>query len=150
MTLLDADVRRVLAAAKLSFVATTRADGAPSLSPKASVTVYDDEHLVFMDMASPGTVENLRRDPRVEVNTVDFFRRRGYRLRGTASILPPGDPVHTWLAERLLAVHGPGYPFHHAVLIRVEEVHPVLSPAYTFGGATEEALVEEWRVRYSE
>ncbi|MET7992041.1 pyridoxamine 5'-phosphate oxidase family protein [Amycolatopsis sp. NPDC005232] len=149
MTLLDDDMRRVVADAKLSFVATVRPDGAPNLSPKGSVSVYDDEHLAFMDMASPGTIENLRHDPRVEVNSIDFFRRRGYRFRGTAEILPPGDPVHKWLADWLLAANGPGYPFHHAVLIHVDEVHQVLSPAYTFGGATEEALVPEWKARYN-
>ena len=46
--------------------------------------------------------------------------------------------------------NGPGYPFHHAVLIQVAEAHPILSPAYTFGGATEEALAAEWQAKYTE
>lgn len=148
MTTFTDDMRLIVAAAKLSFVATTRPDGAPNLSPKGSVRVYDDEHLAFMDMASPHTVGNLRHDPRVEVNSIDVLRRRGYRFRGTAKILPPGDPVHTFLADWLLEANGPGYPFHHAVLIHVDEALPVLSPAYTFGGATEEELVPEWKHKY--
>ncbi|MFI5614178.1 pyridoxamine 5'-phosphate oxidase family protein [Amycolatopsis sp. NPDC051903] len=148
MTTFTDDMRLIVASAKLSFVATTRPDGAPNLSPKGSVRVYDDEHLAFMDLASPHTVANLRRDPRVEVNSIDVLRRRGYRFRGTAEVLPPGHPVHTFLADWLVAANGPGYPFHHAVLIHVDEAHRVLSPAYAFGGAKEEELIPEWKHKY--
>ncbi|WP_326568857.1 pyridoxamine 5'-phosphate oxidase family protein [Amycolatopsis rhabdoformis] len=149
MALITEDMRRIVEDAMLSYVATVRPDGAPNLSPKGSVRVYDDEHLAFMDMASPGTVANLRRDPRVEVNSIDVVRRRGYRFRGTAEVRDPGDAVHTWLADWLLAANGPGYPFHHAVVIHVDEIRPVLSPAYTFGEATEEELIPAWKARYS-
>jgi hypothetical protein len=33
-----------------------------------SLLVYGDEHQAFMRMASPTTVADLRRDPRIEVN----------------------------------------------------------------------------------
>jgi uncharacterized protein len=60
---------------QLSFVATICEDGSPNLSPKGSVRVYDEkeDHLVFADIASPGTIENLRRDSQTEVNCVDFL-----------------------------------------------------------------------------
>lgn len=49
--------------------------------------VLDPKHLIFMDIASPQTVENLRHQPAVEVNVVDFIARKGFRFRGTAEIL---------------------------------------------------------------
>jgi hypothetical protein len=56
-----------------------RPDGSPNLSPKGSVRVYDDEHLALMNIASPRTITNLTADPRIEMNSVDVLRRRGYR-----------------------------------------------------------------------
>jgi uncharacterized protein len=147
---IDADMRDVVERAMLSFAATICADGSPNLSPKGSVRVYDDDHLVFMDINSPVTLANLRRDPRIEINSIDVFRRRGYRFKGRAEIVPPGHPAYEWLNAWLLEVNGPGYPANEAVLVHVERVLPVLSPAYTFGGASERDLIASWSARYQE
>jgi len=53
MGVLTQDMRDILASAMLAFVATVRRDGSPSLSPKASTIPYDDDHLLFVDIASP-------------------------------------------------------------------------------------------------
>lgn len=148
MVTIDQDMRDVISRAMLSFVATVCGDGSPNLSPKGSVMVYDDDHLIFMDQASPHTMANLRRDPRIEINSIDVFRRRGYRFKGKARILAPGDPAYEWLKQKLIDLNGPGYPANEAVLIDIDLVRPVLSPAYTVGGATEEALVADYASRY--
>lgn len=101
-----------------------------------------------MNQASPNTVANLRRDPRLEVNVVDFLKRRGYRFKGTAEIRPPGDEVYEWVHRWLFDIHGPGYPAIGAVLVDVERVLPVDSPAYAFGHAMEEGLVSSWAASY--
>ena len=93
MGVLTQDMRDILASAMLAFVATVRRDGSPSLSPKASTIPYDDDHLLFVDMASPQTIANLRNDPRIEINSVDFIRRRGYRFAGTAQVLESAPPA---------------------------------------------------------
>jgi hypothetical protein len=148
MGVIDTDMREIVDSARLSFAATVCEDGSPNLSPKGSVRVYDDDHLAFMDIASPGTVENLTRNPAIEVNSIDFLRRRGYRFKGTAELCPPGHPVYEWLRAWLLGLHGPDYPARRAVLIKVERVRPVLSPAYTFGHATEDELTRAWSATY--
>ena len=147
---IDTDMRDIVERAMLSFAATVCPDGSPNLSPKGSVRVYDDDHLVFMDIASPTTMANLRRDPRIEINSIDVFRRRGYRFKGRAEIAPPGHPAYEWLNAWLLEVNGPGYPANEAVLVQVERALPILSPAYTFGGASEEGLAAAWWARYQE
>jgi len=48
MGVLTQDMRNILASAMLTFVATVRRDGSPSLSPKASTIPFDDDHLIFM------------------------------------------------------------------------------------------------------
>jgi hypothetical protein len=41
-------------------------DGKPNLSPKGSLKVWDDETVVFADIASPGTMRNLLTNPFIE------------------------------------------------------------------------------------
>src|SRR5437764_129493 len=71
MSVLTQEARRVVEGQRLGFVATVNADGTPNLSPKGTVAVLDDEHLVFADIRSPRTIENLRRNPALEINVVD-------------------------------------------------------------------------------
>jgi predicted pyridoxine 5'-phosphate oxidase superfamily flavin-nucleotide-binding protein len=85
------DMKQMLREQRLAFVATVRPDGTPNVSPKATTTAWDDDHLIFADLRSPGTVENLRRNPSVEVNVVDPFLRKGYRFRGTAEVHTEGE-----------------------------------------------------------
>ncbi|WIX77172.1 pyridoxamine 5'-phosphate oxidase family protein [Amycolatopsis carbonis] len=63
MPKISQEMTDVIEAAKLMFVASVRPDGTPNVSPKGSVRVLDAEHLIFMDIASPQTVENLRHQP---------------------------------------------------------------------------------------
>ena len=84
--MLSADVQQFVLDQRLGFVATVRPDGSPNLSPKGTTIVWDDDHLMFADIASPQTVENLRLDPRVEINVVDPIVRKGYRFRGTGVV----------------------------------------------------------------
>lgn len=139
--MLDQDMKQIVAGTMLCFAATTNKDGSPNLSPKSSLRVHDDTHLIFANMASPGTVGNLRRDPRIEINCVDIFARRGYRFAGRASIHSGDDPLYQALRADVAAEHGDAIPVFDAVLVKVLQVRPVVSPAYTFiAGVTEDAL----------
>src|SRR5207247_7329103 len=88
--LLTADMKRVVEEQRLGFVATVCPDGTPNLSPKGTTAVWDDEHLVFANIRSPGTIANLHHNASVEVNVVDPFVRKGYWFKGVASVLASG------------------------------------------------------------
>src|SRR6202008_5015674 len=92
MGILTADMKRVVEEQHLGFVATVCADGTPNLSPKGTTAVWDDDHLVFANIRSPGTMANLRLNPSVAINIVDPFVRKGYRFKGVATILESGPP----------------------------------------------------------
>jgi uncharacterized protein len=144
---LDPHMRRVVTEQSLGFVATVSPEGAPNVSPKGTVAVWDDEHLVFLDLRSPGTMRNLASNPAVEVNVVDPIVRKGYRFRGTARVVSEGDElaqILDWYArERGSATDR----VRAAVLIHVSEAAPLISPAYD-RGATEEEVVAHWRARH--
>lgn len=131
MVHIDEDMRGIVGRSGLGYAATVTADGKPNLSPKGSLAVWDDDHLYFADIASPQTIENLRSNPHIEVNFVDVIGRRGYRFKGTAEVHTDG-PVFERARAVLSETHGPQYPCNHAVLIHVETIAPLLSPAYVF------------------
>ncbi|MFI7019964.1 pyridoxamine 5'-phosphate oxidase family protein [Streptomyces sp. NPDC050164] len=144
--MLDNDIRRLVAAQGLGFVATVRPDGTPNLSPKGTTEVWDDEHLVFLDLHSPGTVANLARNPAVEINVVDPVRRKGYRFRGVGEVFTEGE-MHERIVHHFERGRGTDPArVNSTVLVRVLEVQPLISPAYE-GGAAEEEIAALWCAR---
>ena len=128
---LSADMQRVVLEQSLGFVATVTPEGTPNLSPKGTTTVFDAEHLMFADVASPGTVANLATNPNVEVNVVDPIVRKGYRFKGTATAYTSGEMFERGLAvlrergsttarERIRSI----------VVIEVTDAAPLFSPVY--------------------
>jgi predicted pyridoxine 5'-phosphate oxidase superfamily flavin-nucleotide-binding protein len=83
-------MKRLIREQPLGYVATIAPDGGPAVSPKATF-VMGDTTIAYGDVRSPGTSRNLRANPRVEVNFVDPFVRKGYRLSGTATVTARGD-----------------------------------------------------------
>ena len=131
MNEINADMEAVIKQAILSFVATVNEDGTPNLSPKASLTVNNGV-LYFADIASPGTIRNLKRNPAVEINVIDIFQRRGYRFKGRALILTPGDDEYLKIADWVRATNGLEYPVDHVARIETSSIAPLLSPAHVF------------------
>ena len=116
--------------------------GPPNLSPKGTTAVWDDDHLVFANIRSPGTIANLRHNASVEVNVVDPFLRKGYRFKGVASILDSGalyDKAIAFYEERGSRVSA----IREVVIVRVEDAQPIDSPAYD-AGLTEDEVRGRW------
>ena len=131
MGILTVDMQRVVEQQRLGFVATVCPDGTPNLSPKGTTAVWDDDHLIFANIRSPGTLANLRQNPNVEVNVVDPFVRKGYRFKGVGSILESGpfyDKLLSFYRER-----GSQFAIREIVMIEVQTAQPIDSPAYDLG-----------------
>ncbi|MGZ3845558.1 MAG: pyridoxamine 5'-phosphate oxidase family protein [Flavisolibacter sp.] len=141
MGLLAAEIQDFVRKQKLAFVATVCPDGTPNLSPKGTTSVWDDDHLVFADIHSPGTVENLLSNPSVEINVVDVFVRKGYRFKGVAKVFSEGKTFDDVVSFYRNA--GSNHPIKNVVLIKVEQVFPLWSPAYDTG-LTEEDVIKRW------
>jgi uncharacterized protein len=144
---LDQEMQRVVTEQSLGFVATVCPDGTANLSPKGTLRTWEDEHLVFLDLRSPGTMRNLEANPSVEVNVVDPIVRKGYRFKGTARIVDRGEEL-----EQILDFYGrePGPDrrgVRAAVLIHVDAAAALISPAYD-RGATEDEVAARWRRRH--
>jgi len=147
---LSLDMQRVVREQRLGFVASVTRDGMPNVSPKGTTTVWDDQHLMFADVTSPGTVRNLETNPNVEINVVDPIVRKGYRFKGTAIVYTAGDMFERGL--RLLHDNGSTIPAERVrsiVVIEVTDAAPLVSPAYDTG-ASESTIADLWIKRYNE
>jgi predicted pyridoxine 5'-phosphate oxidase superfamily flavin-nucleotide-binding protein len=143
MGILTEDMQRVVEF-ELGFIATVCPDGTPNLSPKGTTAVWDDDHLVFADLRSPGTVENLRSNPSIEINAVDGLVRKGYRFKGTATVHTDGDVFERGVKfYEARGTHDARGRIHGIVIVEVERAMAVTSPAYDIG-ATEDELRERY------
>jgi predicted pyridoxine 5'-phosphate oxidase superfamily flavin-nucleotide-binding protein len=146
---LTADMQRVVLEQSLGFVATVTPEGAPNLSPKGSTTVLDAAHLMFSDIASPGTIENLVSNPRVEINVVDPIARTGYRFKGTATVYTSGPEFER--CRSLMRARGLTNSADRArsiVVVAVTDAAALVSPAYDTG-ATEADIVARWLAHHN-
>lgn len=153
MGMLSDDMQRVVREQRLGFVATVCPDGTPNLSPKGTLTVWDDDHLVFADIRSPATMRNLRINPAVEINVVDPITRKGYRFKGKATVVDRGqlkDDVREFYSSRWIDTgKGRGeLDLHSFVLIKVEEALPLVSPSYDDGQTIEDEIRAAWWKHY--
>ena len=139
-------MKRVVEEQRLGFVATVCPDGTPNLSPKGTTAVWDDDHIVFANIRSPGTIANLRQNAAVEVNVVDPFVRKGYRFKGVAAVLESGaqyDKAIAFYKDRGSRVSA----FREVVMVRVQSAQPIDSPAYDLG-LTEDEVRARWERYY--
>jgi hypothetical protein len=109
---------------------------------KGTTAVCDDDHLVFANIRSTGTLANLRQNPSVEVNGVDPFVRKVYRLKGqrpssTQGRSPTRRRLSTSARSQIAMIR-------EIVMIRIASAQPVDSPAYDLG-LTEEEVRDRWQ-----
>ena len=136
-------VRDFVNVTKLGFAATVCSDGTPNLSPKGTIMAWDEDHLVFADIHSPGTVENLKSNPSIEINVVDVFMRKGYRFKGTGSVYSAGPVFDEVVVSYRKA--GSKHKINNIVRVKVDRILPLESPAYD-SGLTEEEVKMRWIV----
>jgi uncharacterized protein len=147
MGALTEQMKRLVEQQRLGFVATVCADGTPNLSPKGTLCVLDDDHLMFADIRSPGTVANLRHNPNIELNVVDPLVRKGYRFKGRAEVLEAGVNFERLVAA--FATRGMSDAprrIRAIVVARIDQARPLISPGYD-GGTDEASMRARW-MRY--
>ena len=141
MAMLTTEIKEFVRTQKLGFIATVCPDGTPNLSPKGTTNVWDDDHLMFADIYSPGTINNLLHNPAIEINIVNIFIRKGYRFKGIGKVLSEGP-----LFEEVVSFYkanGASYIIKNVVLVKVERILPLVSPVYDTG-ASEEEVKTKW------
>jgi hypothetical protein len=143
MGILTDDMKRVVSEQKLGFVATVSPDNTPNLSPKGTMLLLDDDHIMFGEIRSPQTLGNLKKNPAMEINFIDQFARKGYRFKGTARFIERSSEEFAALFPRFVHFGALAEKIRGIVALRVTRALPLTTPAYDVG-ATEPELRAHW------
>ena len=145
MTTLNSQMIDYLNRLKLGFVATVCPDNTPNVSPKGTIIAWGDEHLVFADIRSPQTIQNLQQNPSIEINVVDPLLRKGFRFKGIATIITGGEEFSKILKHyKNIGVKS---DITSIVKIKVNDAKEVTSPLYDLS-ITEQEIKEKWKKIY--
>jgi predicted pyridoxine 5'-phosphate oxidase superfamily flavin-nucleotide-binding protein len=106
---------------KLAWVATASRDGSPNVTPKGTLKLMDEHHVLFADLFSLKTRKNLLENNKVAVTVVDTATGKGYQLKGTAEVISAG-PLFEATAKQLKESPKGLPPLQHVVKITVESV----------------------------
>jgi len=146
MGILTQEMKDFVNKQRMGFVATVSPDNSPNLSPKGTTVVYSDEQLIFTGIRSEHTISNLEKNPLVDINVVNPIKRKGYRFKGTATILSEGKEFDSILNQyRDLGIKS---EVKAIVLVKVNSAELITSPLYDLG-LSEQEIESEWKKRYS-
>jgi predicted pyridoxine 5'-phosphate oxidase superfamily flavin-nucleotide-binding protein len=106
---------------KLAWVATASRDGEPNTTPKGTLKLLDENHVLFADLFSLKTRKNLLENKKVAVTVVDAATGKGYQIKGTAEVLSSG-PLFEATTKQLKESPKKLPPVQHVVKITVEAV----------------------------
>jgi len=107
---------------KMGWVATSSPDGTPNVTPKGTLRLLDDQHVMFADLFSLKTRQNLEKNPTVAVTVIDTASAKGYQLKGTAELISSGPLFNRFdkeLNQAMLALP----PLKYVAKIAVESVY---------------------------
>ena len=145
MGLLTNEIKNIIEQQKLGYVATVSPDNTPNLSPKGTISLWGDEHLVFADIKSPKTMANIEKNSSIEINVVDPITRKGYRFKGAGNILSSGQEY-----DKIISHYnniGIKSKIGRVVLMKVASVNDITSPLYDLG-YTEDEIKKRWKHHY--
>ena len=150
MMTLPAYAKHVIETFRLGYVATVTPEGRPSVSPKGTFVVLDEETLAFGEIRSPQTIANLIHLPECEINFVDHFARKGVRVRGISRFAKKGSQEFERLIPKWQAIWGDlADRVNMIVVLRVAEVKLLSTPPYD-DGVSEADMVELYKAKYAE
>lgn len=140
--MITADVRKYIEKTVLCWLATCNKQHEPNVSPKEMFTAVGDSTLLIAHLASPNSIQNIRENQHVCVSFVDVFVQKGYKLKGTATIVDRNDPAFSETVKPLLDLFGNDFPIKAVIVIQVKKVETIQAPSYfLFPNTTEESQV---------
>lgn len=145
MSLITPEIENFLTQQKLGYVATVSPSGMPNISPKGTIIGWDSETLAFANIRSPDTIDNLKNNPRIEINVIDPILRKGYLFSGVCTILSSGD-----LFDEIFSYYrniGVTSVIHSIVLVKLSQISPVISPLYDTG-ISEDEMKLKWKTHF--
>jgi len=130
--MLSPDVIACAQRSVLAWLATVDAKGCPNVSPKEVFSTWNGQDFVIANIASPQSVRNLQGNPQACLSFVDVLVQKGFKVNGTAQVVPIGSPQAQDLAEPLLHQVQGRFKIHSVIWLRPLRIEPIVAPSYRF------------------
>ncbi len=141
MNRLSQPMQQIIRNYSAGAVASVNADGRPSVSPKATFVIVDDNCIAYGDIRSPGTSRNLREGAAVGVSFVDVLARLAVRVSGSAEVVARDSETGRKLMPHFEAAWSPYLELmQEFVCITISSAELITSPAYDVGLTREELV----------
>lgn len=118
---------KALVKGQTAFVATATSDGIPSVAPKGSTRVLDEEHIIFSETAGKRTFENIKQNPKVAILACDAAQMKCLRFSGNAEIVTEG-PLFEKSKEAMKKMGAP--PPQAVIKVKVAEIYDCGVPGF--------------------
>jgi predicted pyridoxine 5'-phosphate oxidase superfamily flavin-nucleotide-binding protein len=118
---------KALVKGQQAFVATSTPDGIPSVAPKGTTRVLDDEHIIFCEAAGKRTLENIKMNPKVAIIIGDISKVQCLRFSGTAEIITEG-PLFEEGTQTMKQLGGQAP--HAVIKVKVGEIYDCGAPGF--------------------
>ncbi len=147
---LTQQMKDVIEKSVLCWLASSSMDHEPNVSPKEIFCHYQNENILVANIASPGTVKNIKANSKVCISVLDIFVQKGFQFHGNAEIIDKDDEVFERQKEPLYRLAGERFPFSTLTNIRVERAKEILAPSYLLypDSTSEEEQIESAKQRY--
>ena len=139
-TMLTNEMKTLIRNHSAGMVATVNADGTPAVSPKATFLILSDIQLVFSNIRSPNTVQNIKDRPNVEVCFIDLVLRKSAWITGRAKYIEKNEADPELVGKFEQAYGDYLDAMSGFVMIDVMESEMIFSPAYDLGISEDELL----------
>ena len=137
------EIRSFLDRHRLAYVATVSPDNMPNVSPKGTISYWDENTIMFAEIRSPDTIRNIESNPHTEISTIDPLSRKGYLFRGRCKILRDGAIFDNAISQ--YRKRGVKSPIRAIIMVDIYETSKVTSPLYDMGISEEEIISKSKR-----
>ena len=142
--MLSEEIKSSVRESVLCWLATANKDGVPNVSPKEMFVPFGDDTILVANIASPGTIANIAQNSSVCLSFVEVFKQKGFKLRGSATLIEKNGPDFDTLLKALHELGGESFPVLSIIKVRVENVEPIIAPSYwLFPETTEHSQIEQ-------
>ena len=114
MQLLTQTVQDYMESSVLCWLATSNKNNLPNVSPKEIFCYHyknGQESILIANIASPGSLKNIKVNPQVCLSFIDVLIQKGYQIHGNVKLIHQNDEDFDSLSVELEKMTSGVYPF---------------------------------------
>ncbi len=141
--MMNSEIKRYINDSVLCWLATSNKENEPNVSPKEIFTYKDNRTLLIANIASQNSIDNINENSNVCVSFVDVFIQKGYKIKGTATIINKDNNEFDEKVKPLTDLFSDKFPIKSVIEIEIKKIDKIQAPSYfLYPDITEQFQIE--------